>query len=63
MKSIRGIRLNYFALVLGLIAFAAGVYMSFFQGRNFVKSAAKIISIEESAGSTAEDRSQPPYSL
>ena len=55
MKSLRGIRLNYFALVLGLIAFASGVYMTFFQGRGYIKTEAEIISIKESEVSTADD--------
>lgn len=56
MKSIRGIRLNYFALVIGLIAFVAGIYLTFFQGSGFVKSEATIVSIEESEFSTEDNR-------
>lgn len=45
--SIRGIRLRYFALALGLIAIAAGVYMTFFQSKGFEKTKATIVAIEE----------------
>lgn len=60
MKSIKGVRLNYFALILGLIAFVVGVYLTFFQGRGFVKGEATIVSIVDSDLSTAED---PQYDV
>ena len=45
--SFQGIRLRYFAIVLALIAIAAGVYTTFFQSRGFEKTTATIVSIEE----------------
>ena len=55
MFSVRGVRLRYFALLMAIIAFAAGIYMTFFEGRGFLKTQATIIAIEESATSTAND--------
>lgn len=45
--SVKGVRLRYFAIVIALIAIAAGVYMTFFQSRGFEKTTATIVKIEE----------------
>lgn len=47
MFSVRGIRLHFFALALALIALAAGIYFTFFQGRGYVETKATIVSIVE----------------
>ena len=47
MFSVRGVRLKYFALVMAVIAVAAGVYVTFFQSAGFVRTRATIVSIEE----------------
>ncbi len=56
MISLRGPKLNYLAVVLGMIAAFIGVYGVFFQARGFEKTAATIISIEETEASTADDK-------
>ena len=45
--SIKGIRIRYFAIALGLIALAVGIYGTFFQTRGFEKTTATIVSIKE----------------
>ena len=47
MFSVRGPKLRYFAIVMAVIAFAAGVYMTFFESSGYVKTQATIVSIEE----------------
>lgn len=56
MISVRGIRLQWFALALGIVAIAAGIYLNFFRGRDYLDAQATIVSIEESEFSTAEDK-------
>lgn len=47
MVSLKGIRLRYFALAIAIIAIAAGVYLTFFHSRGFVKTTAEIVSVNE----------------
>ncbi|MBQ9719944.1 MAG: hypothetical protein IJV64_04535, partial [Oscillospiraceae bacterium] len=47
MFSVRGPKLKYFALVMAVIAFAIGVYTTFFQSAGYVKTQATIVSIVE----------------
>ncbi len=57
MFSVRGVKLRYLALVLGLIALAAGVYLSFFAYQGYVKGTGEIVSVDKQAGvdSDSED--------
>ena len=58
MFSFRGPKLKYFILVMALIAFAAGVYITFFQSAGYVKTQATIASIEvDEEWSDSEDTS------
>ena len=45
--SFKGIGIRIFALILGVIAIIAGVYINFFQTKGFEKTTAIITSIEE----------------
>ena len=56
MKSFRGVGLRYVALAFSMVAIAIGVYLTFFQGQGYLETEATIVSIEESAFSTSEDR-------
>ena len=47
MFSLRGPKLKIFAAVLALICLGAGIYVSFFQSRGFVKTTGEIISLRE----------------
>ena len=54
MFSFRGPKLKIFAGVLAIIALAAGVYMTFFQSRGFVKTTARIIDVRlDSSGESS----------
>ena len=55
MKSFRGFKLRYLALVLALIVIGVGVCQTFFTGQGYVKSEATIVSIEENDLSTPDD--------
>ena len=58
MFSVRGPKLKYFALVMAVIAFAIGVYTTFFKSAGYVKTQATIVSIEEDLEwSASDDRS------
>lgn len=58
MVSLRGIRLRYIALVIALIAIAAGVYLTFFHSKGFEKTTAEIVSIEEQEKLFEDDDTQ-----
>ncbi len=45
--SIRGIRIRYSAIAMGIIAIILGSYLTFFQTKGFEKTTATIVSIEE----------------
>lgn len=47
LGSFRGPRFRYFALVMAVIALAAGIYFAFFQARGFLPAESTIVSIEE----------------
>ena len=47
MISLRGPKLKIFAGVLALICLAAGIYLTFFHSRGFVKTTAEILAIRE----------------
>ncbi|MBR3367582.1 MAG: hypothetical protein IKG66_07340 [Lachnospiraceae bacterium] len=53
---IRGPQLKYFAAVMAVIAIVAGIWMTFFQSRGFVKTTAtttrRSLSTERTSGST-----------
>ena len=53
MISLRGPKLRIIALIVAAAAFLAGVYLSFFHSRGFVKSTAVIVALEETTD--AED--------
>ena len=55
MFSIRGPKFKYFALFMAAIALAAGVYVTFFESTNYVKTQATIVSIEEDPEWSASD--------
>ena len=57
MRSLRGVRIRYFALALSLIVLGIGVWQTFFVGRGFIKTEATIVSIEESETSTDDETS------
>ncbi len=59
MFSVSGPKFKYFALVMAVIAFAAGVYFTFFQSAGFVRTQATIVSIEEEPSATDE----PSYNV
>ena len=44
--SVRGPKLKVFAAVLACIALIAGIYLSFFHSKGFVKTDAVIVSLE-----------------
>lgn len=54
MISVRGPKLKIFAAVLALICLAAGIYLSFFRSRGFVKTTGTIVSLRED---TSDDSS------
>ncbi|MBQ7660955.1 MAG: DUF3592 domain-containing protein [Clostridia bacterium] len=47
MMSVKGVSLKIFAVVIALIAIAAGVYLTFFQSAGFEKTEATVVSITE----------------
>ena len=55
--------LKYFALVMAVIAFAAGVYITFFQSAGFVKTQATIVSIVEVPSDLPDETSDHPVTV
>ena len=51
MISLRGPKLKILAGVLAVIALVAGIYITFFQSRGFVKTTGTILSLREEADS------------
>ena len=53
----RGIKFSYFAIAMGVIAIAIGIWLLFFHSSGYVKTTATITSIEENEFSTTDDKS------
>ena len=53
---IRGPQLKYFAAVMAVIAIVAGIWMTFFQSRGFVKTTATIVSVVEQEDAEAHGK-------
>ncbi len=54
MFSFKGIGIKVFALIIGLVAIALGIYLTFFHSRGYLKTEAVILTVEEIPG-TGDD--------
>lgn len=60
MFSLRGPKLKIFASILAIICLAAGIYFTFFHSQGFIKTEAKIISVETVYGTEGESDTYTP---
>ena len=55
MFSFKGIGFKYFAILMALVAIAAGIYLTFFHSQGFEKTSATIVTLEEIKNDAGEN--------